>query len=415
MIRGVAVVVALCGSLAGQAHVAGAEGVIPFVTDGVLVGAGTTWGLVTVDVVGAPAQVNFGQTCEEAIGGAPRAFARVGGGGDEERTLVASSAGIASTIDRGCTWSVVDGAAGLSVTALQPSRTTAGTLWATTATFESDNAVLVSVDDGRSFTRAHGVDVGVLLTSLALAADDRLIVGGVDTTTRTPLLLSSGASSAAGLVALPVPAGAQLVRALVVDDEGLWFSTLDGIGRGHLFRAALDGLSAPVEVGSFDGIVTATAGFAGQRFAVAAGGVLHRAPPGEPRVFARTTEGPLTCLVRVDGDDRLWGCGAQPNGAWFKATSDGEAWADVLRFDEVGEHACPSTTPAAAACAYRFALPPGPADPDPVTDEPRPDRPTCACTQGSAADSVVVVVVVVLAIHRRRRPTYVGAGPRRSP
>ena len=75
----VAVVVVVVG-LAGlglwaptaSAHLGGAQGVMPFVDDGVLVAAGTTWGLVTADDGDG-----FSQSCEEAIGDVPRAFVRL--------------------------------------------------------------------------------------------------------------------------------------------------------------------------------------------------------------------------------------------------------------------------------------------------------------------------------------------------
>ncbi len=265
-----------------------------------------------------------------------------------------------------------------------------------------------------------------VLTSLVVGArdaagevgGDRLLVGGVDIDTRAPLLWTAS-STVDGHNTDPVPIAvdddAQLVIALAIDDEGLWFSTLDLIGRGHLWRVAIDdsrievdgaGL-AGTEVGSFDGIVRATGRAGGHRFVIAAGGVLHRAPAADLGVFTRTTDGPLQCLLTVPGDERLWGCGTQPAGTFFRATNDGETWVDVLPFDTVEELACPSGTPAAAACAYRFDIEvPEPSQPPPPVSLP-PEGPGPGCGQMGAdqyiAGYVTVAAVIALRTRRRRR------------
>jgi hypothetical protein len=403
---GVALSATLFGAAASRAHLGGAEGVMPFVDDGALVGAGTTWGLVAGGVDGA-----FSQTCEESIGDVPRAFVRSASSDGVPRTLAATALGVMATVDGGCTWTPVPGTEGRSMTALVSSPTSPATLWATTATVDADNDVLVSHDGGATFAVFQAVPAGVLLTSLAVGVVvggdddglDRLLVAGVDTVARVPLLLV-GTSS--GLVPVPVGPldGAQLVRALTVDDDALWFSTLDQIGRGHLFRmpvttaGADDG--AAVEVGSFDGLVKAAASVAGFRFVIAAGGLLFRAratdleaPVVEQSVWTRTVDGPLQCLQRVAGDARLWGCATPTAGTWFKATVDGETWQDMLAVDDVAEHACPSETPGAALCAYQVTE--LPADDEPADPTP-PPAPSCGQTAGDAHGLFVVVGAVLL-------------------
>lgn len=408
---------ALLLATTSHAHLGGAEGLVPFVQDGALVGAGTTWGLVARGDDGA-----FSQTCEESIGDVPVGFVHRTG-----QTLAATTLGVMTTADDGCTWTAVPGTEGRRITALVASTTTPETIWATTATATDtstetdvdDNGVLVSRDGGATFAMFHPVGPGVLLTSLAVgvASDglERLLVAGVDTATRLPVLLT-GTSL---LTAVPTDArplaDAQLVRSLAVDDDALWFSTLDRIGRGHLFRvpvvdngdvegaAAVDGaVDGAVEVGSFDGLIKAAAEVAGFRFVIAAGGVVFRARATdleaavvEQSVWTRTVHGPLQCLQQVPGDERLWGCATRTAGTWFKATADGDTWQDMLLFADVAEHACPSETPGAALCAY--ALPEPPSDPA-VTPPPAP-----SCRESGAAHSVFFGVALLLLRRRGQR------------
>jgi hypothetical protein len=434
-----------------SAHLGGAQGVMPFVDDGVLVAAGTTWGLVTGDDV-----TGFSQSCEEAIGDVPRAFVRLV---DElgPRTLAATGQGVVASVDDGCTWTPVPGTVGRNVTALVASGVTPGTLWAVTASVDGDNAVLVSHDGGAAFETWQVAPVGVLLTSLAVGpvvvvgdagagSEQReqqqqlLLVAGTDTVTRRPLLLwgmsspsSSSSSSSSSSTLLPVSGaaldGAQLVRALAVEGDvagvagvaggEAWFSTLDAIGRGHLHRVLVTAgvMADAVEVGSFDGLVKATGSVAGFRFVIAAGGVVFRALATDLvsdgsdvvdlAVWGRSAAGPLQCLLRLPGDARLWGCGDQSAATWFKATVDGDTWQDELPMQQVSELACPESSPGAQACAYRFADPA--ADPPSSSSPPpAPAAPSSSCNQAAADPIALMLASVALGWsagrrHRRRR------------
>ena len=419
-----------------SAHLGGAQGVMPFVDDGVLVAAGTTWGLVTGDDV-----TGFSQSCEEAIGDVPRAFVRLV---NElgPRTLAATGQGVVATVDGGCTWTPVPGTVDRNVTALVASGVTPGTLWATTASVDGDNAVLVSHDGGAAFETWQVVPVGVLLTSLAVGPvvvdvgdvvagseqheQQLLMVAGTDTGTRRPLLLwgmsSSSSSSSSSLLPVGGAAldGAQLVRALAVDGDvagvaggEVWFSTLDSIGRGHLHRVLVTAgvMADAVEVGSFDGLVKATGSVAGFRFVIAAGGVVFRALATDLvsdgsdvvdlAVWGRSAAGPLQCLLRLPGDARLWGCGDVAAGTWFKATVDGDTWQDELPMQQVRELACPESSPGAQACAYRFADPV--ADPPSSSPSPAPAAPSASCNQAAADPFALMLAAVALVCMARRR------------
>ena len=393
------VVVAVLALLPGaaRAHIGGASGVVPFLDDtGAVVGAGTTWGLIFPGADGA-----FAQTCEEVIGDVPRAFAR-----DGDRRIVAMGLGVAATVDDGCTWTTVEGTADKRVLAMSVSPTTSATVWAVTATVGSTNSVLISTDHGASFAVAHDVDSGVLVTSMTVASIDGadvVFIAGTDTVTRTPRLWQASSSTLTPL-AVSLTVTAQLAIALAIDDDGVWFSTLDLIGRGHLWRTAfvdsvIDAAGA-VEVGSFDGLVTATNTTGAYRFVLAAGGLLQRAPSADPTTWSRTAQAPLSCLLHVPGDDRLWACGGQSTGAWFQHTLDGETWTPVLPFVDVTDHACPSTTPGAAACAYRFEVPTPPPDTPDTPDTPPPPAPPA--TSSCGASSGAAFVVLLLSRLRRR-------------
>ena len=404
-------VLALTATSSTQAHIGGAEGLVPFLDDdGAVIGAGTTWGLVFASD-GA-----YAQTCEEAIGDTPTAFIRVD---DGARTITAMGLGVVESDDDGCSWTTVPGTAGRAVSALQSSATTTGTIWASTATVGGiDNAVMVSTDHGRSFASANTVAATILLTSLAVgdvAGADVVVVGGVDTTTRAPLLRLLTTTAATTLTTLPVPGDSQLAIALTIEagttdeDRDLWFSTLDRIGRGHLWRAAIGAngdvdSAAAVEVGAFDGLVTATATHAGFRFVLAAGGILFRAPlisvVDTATVWQRVPQPPLRCLQHVDNDQGVWACGAASTGAWFVRSVDGESWAPVLPFSQVIDHRCPSTTPAAAACAYRFEVPTPPPDETPPEVKTRPAETTSSCGGGGGGSAAMFGLLV---LRRRRR------------
>jgi hypothetical protein len=274
----------------------------------------------------------------------------------------------------------------------------------------------------------------VLLTSLAVGQavvgdvgagseqhEQLLVVAGTDTVTRRPLLLW-GMSSSSSL--LPVSGvaldDAQLVRALAVDGDvagvaggEVWFSTLDSIGRGHLHRVLVTAgvMADAVEVGSFDGLVKATGSVAGLRFVIAAGGVVFRALATDLvsdgsdvvdlAVWGRSAAGPLQCLLRRPGDARLWGCGDQSAGTWFKATVDGDTWQDELPMPQVRELACPVSTPGAQACAYRFEDPA--AEPSSSSPPPAPAAPSASCNHAAAEPVAVMLAGVALGWSGRRR------------
>jgi hypothetical protein len=399
-------------SLEAYAHLGGAVGLRPFVDEGVIVGGATTWGVIGLHDGG------FAQTCEEALGSVPVDVVRLRDG-DVVTLVAATDQGLTRSVDDGCSWQALTAVQGQRVGAL--SATTSTRLWAITSNAQADRAddnVLITSDDGGEtfaivFTFAHAVPTS-LVVERASDGGERVLVAGRDQAQQAPRLWRSDGSAFSPFASGALE-GAQLTRALAIDDHGLWFSTLDRLGRGHLFVAAVDDLdgAAAVEVGSFDGIVGATDAVAGHRFVTAAGGVVFRAPDSgvaiTPGQWQRTTDGPLECLRRVPGDEGLWGCGRQSNGAWFVRTLDGVSWAPVFPFDEVTSRRCPDTTPGSQACAYRFVPAPGEGDDVDVDDDDEIDvvAPTGSCAQGSMETITTLAgalgVAWVFVTRRRRR------------
>jgi hypothetical protein len=406
----IAFAAALSSASAG-AHIGGSTGIAAFVDEaGAVRAAGTTGGLITRGDDGT-----FAQTCEEASGTErPRAYAEAGDG-----VVVATETGALLTVDRGCTWTPIAGVAAGPVTALASSPTSPGALWAVTASPDADNAVLFR--DGAAFSPRATAPANTLLTSLVVArasihgapAEDVVVVAGAAPAAvgRRPVVLIVGGGGL--LEEATVGAAlddAQLARVLTVDDGAdLWFSTLDGVGRGHLWRAPLEavvaGTAAPVRAGSFDGLVADTVTFGGAQLAIAGSGQLSTAPIDAARAgdarFTRVPMAPIACL-ELDGE-RLRACGGQTSPGWFLASTDGLTFDAAVAFDAVSDLSCPVGTPGSVACAYRFADP-APADPV-VADDDAGGAGAADDAAGCAqAWSSPFAFVLAVAGARRRRP-----------
>jgi hypothetical protein len=418
--------IVVCGTSAwpAQAHLGGAIGVTPFFDDdGALVGAGTTFGLVFEGPEGGLAQ-----TCDEAIADAiPRAFARVGA-----HTVSASAAGVFVSDDVGCDWRPLPIIGARAVQALAPSVTSPQTLWAVSVdvaaagddpvenvvarvTFDANDEDAVNAD-----VVATGA-VGVIFTSVVLVggdAGDVLVVAGADLVARAPVLAVVDVGVGGALIDVSASLqgaleDAQLVRVLEVNNGRLFFSTLDRIGRGHLFTAAVadvvaaagddNAAVAAVELGAFDGLVNASVVYAGHRYVSAGTGVVFRAPIVDEKdpnsvgvgAFERVDSPIVACLIARD--DAIFGCTTNAEG-YFVRSTDGVTFEPFLHRDDVTDHACPADSGAAAACAYRFVEDvPGevPNDDDNGAD----DDGDGSCAQGAG----VAHAIALVGLARRRR------------
>lgn len=388
-------------SSSADAHTGGADGVVPFFDDtGALVGAGTTFGLVFSD------GDTLAQTCDEAIGQTiPTAFVQEG-----QATLSANGEGVFVTVDNGCTWAPIAGLDGRQVQVLTPSPTQAGRVWTMSADAAGANVIAVVSLDSAGATADIVVSVAdARFTSAAVIdddGDDVVIIAA--TVAGAPALLLLRDETLLTLESSAL-AEAQIVRVLEVGDGVLSFSTLDRLGRGHLFVAAvsdvINAAAADVsatEIGSFDGLVTATARFREKRFVTSGGGIVHNADvavDGSVGAFTRLPMAPLRCLQVHD--QVLIGC-SQNADSWFVSSNDGVSFAPLLPRADVVDFACAEGSVAADACAYRFAVDPvDPVDDDDDTDD---DDDVASCASAADVSSVAAFAIVAVVGRRRRRP-----------
>ncbi len=388
-------------STEASAHLGGADGIVPFFDDtGALVGAGTTFGLVFSD------GDTLAQTCDEAIGQTiPTAFVQEG-----QATLSANGEGVFVTVDNGCTWAPIADLDGRQVQVLTPSPTQAGRVWTMSADAAGANVIAVVSLDSAGATADIVVSVAdARFTSAAVIdddGDDVVIIAA--TVAGAPALLLLRDETLLTLESSAL-AEAQIVRVLEVGDGALSFSTLDRLGRGHLFVAAvsdvINAAAADVsatEIGSFDGLVTATARFREKRFVTSGGGIVHNADvavDGSVGAFTRLPMAPLRCLQVHD--QVLIGC-SQNSDSWFVSSNDGVSFAPLLPRADVVDFACAEGSVAADACAYRFAVDPvDPVDDDDDTDD---DDDVASCASAADVRSVAAFAIVAVVGRRRRRP-----------
>lgn len=398
--------------LAALAHGDPIGGLAPLLDEaGRVVGAGTTWGVVLRDGDG------WLRSCEEGPGAPPRLYHRASDG----RVLVGGDAGLASTRDGGCTYEPVEGALlGHQIAALAVAGGAPSTMFAGTATPDRDNGVFVSRDEGRTFEATPLVAPGLRVGAIVVSDDgQRVLVAAQDVDTANVRVFTSSDSGASFAPDPPALLGYDFVRLLGTASDGETFAAAVATGSGNALLLSADGFASSAEVGSFDDEVTAYGEVAGARFVTLSRTRLFRqAASGEPFVLVT---GPSRCLLRVPGDDRLWGCGQLPDGAHLLASSDGETWEPHVPFLGVEERLCPEGTAGRERCE-RYLFPdagPGRQDAGAKADagSPRGDPPDCGCatTRESREWSWLLAALVVgLTARSGCRSSLAGArSPRR--
>lgn len=364
-----AITALLASTTPAAAHLGAQEGLVPFFADdGDLHGAGTTFGLVFRDDDGA-----FHQVCEEAATDAiPVGFALLppDSATGNRRALSISEGGLHHTDDDGCTWSAWPGSDTIDVVDFAVGADE-NDLW-----ILSRDGHLLRLDTTRT---AAPVDVASLtgrpLTLEVTLDEDRGVSGFVGGT-------SDGGGAALIRVRLagddvtvtdlrttveplgPILDDALLARVLDVDDDAVFFSVLDGIGRGHLYRLARapTGTSEDlVLLASADGVIASSVATSTARFFLA-GTVTFVLPGGAAAATpARLDAPPLRCLI-ADGD-ALLGCGQPNSGGYFVRIDVDEAGATravqpLLPFAAVTPRTCPAGTPGEVRCRVAPTTPP---------------------------------------------------------
>lgn len=402
-------VVVACATLtwvgSASGHVGDAEGrSVALAADGTLLGASTTWGLVLLDE-GCPRRV-----CEEATFTPRWTFVA-----SADRALLGTSAGLLVTVDRGCSY--LPGPAPLDeLPVVYEAATADGSVLAVATAGAEPERVWVSTDRGLTFTlalEAPGFS-GRDLTLAGMGDERALFFAGVDDEGR-PLIHHSedlGASwSTFGAFADDVTSA----RVLGPGPGATCVLAVDRPGEGtSLLQSSLN-LQDEQELGSFEGLVTAYACFAGFDFVVLEGSRLLRAPSGSPASAFVEVEGPTGCL-QVGADDRLWGCAGSAAGGHFLVSDDGIAFTPILPQADVDERWCAAGTAGATVCADVLGLTPRPDDgvcgQVPTGEQPEPDAPPpgepigCSCAApppGAPSPGALAGLLVLAATVRRRR------------
>lgn len=371
-----------------HAHLLPAAGIRPFVVDGALIAAGTTWGVISRTEEGS-----FVRVCEEALG-TPHAFARRT---DGAWLLGRAGPGLVTAED-GCAPAAPAGVlADHVVTALEVAATAPHPIFAATATPGLANGIFVSRDGGFSFAPFGALAPGRLIQSLAVSDSGSLVASqGFDTTTATRFLEITNTITETSTSPWSELSAATDIRLLEIDKEDrIWVGASTAAGEYQLARLGAQDSSLEV-VATFDGpvldFIDGTDFWLALVRSSAAGVGVYRASADAG--FVRVDGGPTTCLLRVAGDTRVWGCGQQTDAAHFFVSEDGRTWLPVLPFDAVQDTCCAVGSAGAAACARYLVestdggvcAPPAEARSD--GGEDAPVVPRCACVrsdQGRAA------------------------------
>lgn len=366
---------------------------MPFVDEGGLVGGASSDGIVFEE------DGRWLRVCDEALEGIGFFHHRLTSG----TVLIGTSRGFLSTNDGGCTYSVSSTFEGTSVPALAVALARPERIFII-GNDEVGARVYRSDDSGAEF-EVTAAFPGARLLSVVVSDDgDRVYASGFVTDTTAPLALFSrdGGNTFAEATFWTSESLYVQLKGVDVDGQHVVALVYGDTPSSTLIRVNEE-LGSPVELHTFDALVTDFAAFGERRFVLELNQFLYMQDTSiADSSFTLVDDGPTTCLVRVPGDQRLWGCGGPADDFHFFATDDGSTWTPLLTFDEVDARQCPVGTIGQVACA---ALPApgddaGPEPPDGALP-PADVTPSCGATGGSAR-SVFVLAILLLCLRRHR-------------
>lgn len=225
----------------------------PFIEDGEIVGAGTSYGLLTA--------ADGGWAWAPTAGIEPRTIRAWERAPGSDRVLLGSNDGTYYSRDDGCTWSRVDGALGQSPTvdfALGEGRSP--TIFAATERADGDNDVWRS-DDGGATWSTTGFDVDQVLFNRMVSSNVTIAVEGFE---RAPGTWSVWMSSDGGATWQQSPSNARLVGSddgdaiIAVEEDGGWaIHSLNASGMGPMLAESSE---RPESAGFVDGALWYWAG-----------------------------------------------------------------------------------------------------------------------------------------------------------
>jgi hypothetical protein len=389
---------------AASAHLGAPEGRVPFVEAGELLGGFTTWGIVLFDEDGA-----WGRVCEEALGGPPGFVYRRA----DATVVIGRDDGLHTTTD-GCAL------APLAQTPLAERRPVLGAyptaapgrVFVATAHPDGQNGVYASTDDGVTFLPTALNPEDVVFSTLAVSpSGQRVFAAGTDTGPRTPAFFVSTDGGASFARSAPWPATTAFVRVVGTSRDGshATLSLIDEATSGSTLWSYRPETNDAVLIGTFQGVASDYLDTGSAHLVIEGRQRFLRAPYGAP--FEPIDAGPTRCLVRVAGDDRVWGCGQPFHNGHFLVSGDGVEWEPLLPFLAVGEKRCPEGSLGATRCAYLFeddAAPrrdAGAANDGGVgvgPERPRDDPEGCASSGTGKGGSLFVFALASFAWRRRR-------------
>ena len=341
---------AMCGFLLSvpvSAHLGQEQfGRFPYIEAGVVIGGGTSWGVVQVDEVFG----GYGRVCEESFGPAVtfslRQVAR-------SRVMQGGIDGVEVTTDGGCTWAVLDNElAGTFPNAMWNDPADAAHLLVGTSTIGAENGLWESTDDGDTWRNILPARTGNFFNIAVNDDGIRIAATGNDGTGHVLFLMSADGGATFADVSAAVD-DRVIVSALAYDGDTLLLGGLAASTQGFIDRVDFDGVAVAIDsVGTMPRQSTHAVIFKGVLHVISrtgARGELYR-QNDSALGFGAVPDGPTECLFVVD--DALWGCGKQAglNTSMFVRSDNGDDWVTDITFIEVHYRACPEGTRGAVGC-----------------------------------------------------------------
>lgn len=390
-----------------SAHIGAPEGRAPFVAGDVLLGGGTTWGIIK------KSEDRWLRVCEESLGGPPAFYFRQPTAG---RILIARADGLWLT-DDGCT--LEEGPAlfaNAQPALLLAPRGAVGTIFVATSKAEGDNTLYKSLDEGASFVATALANENVSLRSAAASDDGQdLYVGGIYLDTRAPVVFVSRDGGESFLSAAPFAESTAAANVLGVDPVTgeVALVLLDPDVQGSILALADADLSSLSELAAFDSVASDFLVHDNAWLVIEGRQRLYRRAKSASE-FTLVEGGPTRCLLKLPGDERVWGCGQPFQNGHFLVSDDGITFTPELPFLEIEEHRCPAGTLGAERCSYLFEADAGvidaPDDDDDGGSGPRVERPReqnppgCPCSGAGSGDVPLLALLLGLfALGRRRQ------------
>jgi len=391
--------IALAVAPPAMAHEGVLAGERPLVSmsEGSLIGGGTTYGLTVTEGGG------WQRVCEEASPARPSFFATL----DDGRILIGTADGAYLTDDGGCSYTEVAGLEGQYVAAL--AHRADGGFIVSTATSGGGNGVFVS-PDGITFEEGPIAGEDALFFTLVARGDEVWTVGTVPGASSV-IYRSLDAGATFDQIAPVADLDLAALSARGFDADGAL--VLSGLrqGEGFVLIRTPDAFATVEEIAGFSAEITAFAAFGGHRFVVVNTSGLWRQENASGE-FAELDAGPGRCLWVDDERDTLWSCGREESGALFYSTTDGETWSGQLDPALITDRTCPAGTAGDARCEEEQPIEDGGTSADAGGDDG--DTGLCRCvgaTQRSARAEPAnwaVAFAVAMIIGRRTRKTRRG-------